>query len=303
MKRDASSMEPSTTTTNTTNTAATTISAVGFCGADDSVDPNLLGLISHAYPFVEFGVLFRPDKEGEPRYASYEWVRKLSTVASRSSPSPNEMRLAAHLCGSRVNDVLKGNGSFLSTLIDLGFQRVQINATAVNGVDTSELGSHAETLYNVMKLYAHKLQFIIQKNEETRPLWEGLLQHHKDSSSDDIGTSLLLPSNVSMLLDESKGTGMLSKSFPPPPIGYNVGYAGGIGPENIKSVLRQITEVVPEDRSVWVDMESSLRSTKNGVDVFDLDKCYKCISVVCASSKKSGGLNLFSHPDYLVQDL
>lgn len=36
--------------------------ALGLCGADDSVNPNLLAMISHSYPFVEFGVLFRPDK-------------------------------------------------------------------------------------------------------------------------------------------------------------------------------------------------------------------------------------------------
>jgi hypothetical protein len=35
---------------------------LGFCGVDDSIDPRLLGLIAHSYPFVEFGVLFRPDK-------------------------------------------------------------------------------------------------------------------------------------------------------------------------------------------------------------------------------------------------
>lgn len=35
---------------------------LGFCGADDSVSPNALALIFNAYPFVEFGVLFRPDK-------------------------------------------------------------------------------------------------------------------------------------------------------------------------------------------------------------------------------------------------
>lgn len=36
--------------------------ALGLCGVDDSVNPKLLGIISRAYPFVEFGVLFRPDK-------------------------------------------------------------------------------------------------------------------------------------------------------------------------------------------------------------------------------------------------
>jgi hypothetical protein len=35
---------------------------LGFCGVDDSVSPRMLGLICQSYPFVEFGVLFRPDK-------------------------------------------------------------------------------------------------------------------------------------------------------------------------------------------------------------------------------------------------
>ena len=35
---------------------------LGFCGADDSIPPRMLGLICNSYPFVEFGILFRPDK-------------------------------------------------------------------------------------------------------------------------------------------------------------------------------------------------------------------------------------------------
>jgi len=39
-------------------------------------------------------------------------------------------------------------------------------------------------------------------------------------------------------------------------------------------------------------MESSLRSTKNGKDVFDLDKCFAVIDQVCT-------LKLMERPDYL----
>ena len=45
----------------------TKLRALRFCGVDDSVNPKLLGIFSHMYPIVEFGVLFRPDKEGTPR--------------------------------------------------------------------------------------------------------------------------------------------------------------------------------------------------------------------------------------------
>lgn len=40
----------------------TKLRKLGFCGADDSISPRALALIFNSYPFVEFGVLFRPDK-------------------------------------------------------------------------------------------------------------------------------------------------------------------------------------------------------------------------------------------------
>jgi len=85
-----------------------------------------------------------------------------------------------------------------------------------------------------------------------------------------------------MLVDESKGTGVLSTSWPKPPENYDIGYAGGIGPVNIKKVLREV-QVAGAGRSIWIDMESSLRSTKNGQDIFDLEKCRECISATCAA--------------------
>jgi hypothetical protein len=40
--------------------------ALGFCGADDSVHPHNLVILAQAFPLVEFGILFRPDKVGRP---------------------------------------------------------------------------------------------------------------------------------------------------------------------------------------------------------------------------------------------
>jgi len=109
-----------------------------------------------------------------------------------------------------------------------------------------------------------------------------------------------------MLVDESKGTGVLSSSWPVPEHGslYKTGYAGGLGPNNVSSVLPAIVQAVASaptsssssnttDRQrFWIDMESSLRSTKNGKDVFDLDKCFAVIDQVCT-------LKLMERPDYL----
>ena len=100
---------------------------MGFCGVDDTVAPELLQLLSVHYTFIEWGVLFRPDTEGTARYASMDWVRKLSKV---NQDTGGLMRLAGHLCGSRCEQVLDGDSSFVQELKELGFGRVQVNATA-----------------------------------------------------------------------------------------------------------------------------------------------------------------------------
>ena len=250
--------------------------SLGLCSADDSVHPNMLVILAKAYPFIEFGVLFRPDKEGQPRYASRDWVERLAQAVKFKSKGDTIMKLAAHLCSTRVNEFLSGDDTFIRQLQKWGFQRIQINATVVNGVDTYKMEESVPNALRVILKYPD-LEFILQKNDETRPLWEGFGQ---------------VPPNVSMLVDESKGTGLLCSSWPTPPEDYEIGYAGGIGPENITHVLQKIKEAAA-GRSVWIDMESRLRSIKNDKDIFDLDKCYQIIDAVCRA-----GLHV--HPDYLA---
>lgn len=262
--------------------------AVGLCGVDNSVHPKQVVLYAHSYPFVEFGILFRPDKEGQPRYATPEWVRELSeTIRAKNSHTSCRMKLAAHLCERRVDEVLRGDDSFVRELYEWGFGRVQINATAINGVDTSVFKDpKSNFVQHFLEIASNhpKLEFILQQNDETQPLWQGVLDARCET----------FPANVSMLVDESKGTGRLPKTWKPiesAKTPYSVGYAGGIGPDNIVSVLDQIEEAAGT-HPVWIDMESRLRSVKEGKDVFDLDKCYTVINAVC--DKK-----IFSHPDFL----
>jgi len=125
--------------------------------------PKLLAIVSNAYPIVEFGVLFCPDKEGQPQYATTEWVECLGAMAAKQG---GKMKLAAHLCRTRINDLLDGDDSFLRKLQLLGFQWVQINVTAVNGVDTSHLHESTLMLLQVIHRFAD-VEFILQKNEET----------------------------------------------------------------------------------------------------------------------------------------
>jgi hypothetical protein len=145
------------------------LQVVGFCGADDSVDPRLLVAVSEQYPFVEWGVLFREDLQGQPRYASQEWLTDLSTVNKGS-----KLKLAGHLCGNYCEQVLAGDSTFVKQLYEKhGFRRVQINATAANNVDTSGFPEKVKLLRKAI-CDVPAMEFIVQKNDQTRELWEPL---------------------------------------------------------------------------------------------------------------------------------
>jgi hypothetical protein len=340
------------------------LEAIGFCGADDSANPRLLKLISDNYPLVEWGVLFRPDREGQPRYATEGWVSRLSrtmmhdgdgdgeeddgggsiagmmsTTATTRTTGAGEtrgmdrrrttaVRLAAHLCGSHVNDLLDSSNddasasridAFLRKLIVWGFGRVQVNATSINGVETERLfassssssssssgggatttdGTSAATSFIRTTIAHPDLEFIVQRNDETEPLWSALL--------------LLLSrrppppgSNVVFLHDESKGTGTSvpgglwptdGRFVMPTDATRNViGYAGGIRPTNVMSVAEgaSIACAASGGDRFWIDMETGIRTTvmrqRDGddgtttmvkEDIFDISKCYDCIDGLC----------------------
>lgn len=293
----------------TTATAASSspkLAALGFCSLDDSVNHRHLILLGKSYPTIEWGVLFRPDKEGQPRYATRQWVCRLAELLSQNDTAASAnvsppIRLAAHLCGSHVNDLLSSStnlscanniDTFLTELYNWGFRRVQVNATAVNGVHTEYLGEEATVQSFLRTTAAHpKLEFIVQKNEETLPLWNGLLEQEAPQE------------NIVFLHDESKGTGKEASAWSTDPRFVTssrkiVGYAGGIKPTNVAKVATDTRKACQESggEEFWIDMESGVRSKVIGVggeeDIFDLSKCYECIDTICE-------LGLIEHPSGL----
>jgi hypothetical protein len=309
------------------------LEAVGFCGADDSVNPRLLKLISKNYPLVEWGVLFRPDREGQPRYATEGWVSRLSRIVlddddndegggrgetGRRRNSGGVVRLAAHLCGSHVNDLLGSSidpecarriDAFVRKLGGWGFRRIQVNATAVNGVDTGRLltssggdtDSAAATSFLRTAAAHPDLEFIVQRNDETEPLWSALLLPLPPP----LPERHTLPDNVVFLHDESKGTGTsvpggvwpADARFVSSNTSRAVGYAGGIRPSNVVSAMEGASLACSSSGGgrFWIDMESGVRTTvfnkddddddddgtRREVDIFDLAKCYDCIDGLC----------------------
>mmetsp|Transcript_10185 Transcript_10185/g.12360 ORF Transcript_10185/g.12360 Transcript_10185/m.12360 type:complete len:294 (+) Transcript_10185:19-900(+) len=280
---------------------ATKLRALGFCGVDDTVSPELLASISARYEFVEWGILLRDELEGTPRYASKPWMERLKVVNANKS-----MRLAGHLCSKRCEQILKGDASYVQTLHEqFGINRFQVNATVANNVNNNLVNDEgAMNLLNAI-LSLPNIEFILQRNEETRPIWEFI---EKQSNSEK-------PQNMSYLFDESKGTGVVAAEWPDPPNNVKFGYAGGLGPKTLETQMEKMllktnsfqakkNNLNEEDDhssnkkmklndnqsaasslpvEIWVDMESSLRTLlKDDTDIFDVNKAMECVFISLA---------------------
>ena len=119
------------------------------------------------------------------------------------------------------------------------------------------------------------IEFIFQLNTETQPVFDII--------------SVSPPVNMSVLYDASCGLGIEITTLPDPTGAVPCGYAGGIGPNNIAKILGMVSALdQPNDKKVWIDMESSLRVTRSdkltsNVDSFSIDKCFGCVEVCVAA--------------------
>lgn len=252
--------------------------AIGFCGVDDSIDPQRLVDISQGHPNVEWGVLVRPGFEGKPRFPSAQWLGRLLAARQAAPGGPASVRLAAHLCGAALNAVLGGDSSLPESLATAGFGRLQLNATVINGAVVPPHGS--EKLLALLPTV--DVEWILQHNAETAPLWEPILDLRPAER----------PGRLSVLFDASAGRGESpAGGFPARDVRVPSGFAGGIGPSNLESVLHQLLPsrglFDPSTSAIWVDMESSLRDVRgvaNSVssscsDTFALDRVLTCLEI------------------------
>lgn len=147
---------------------------MGFCGADDSISPQLLQVLSLHYSWIEWGFLLRPDLEGTPRYPTAKWLDELVRVNRETG---GLMHLAGHLCGFRCQQVIDGDFSFVKDLAGKGFGRVQVNATSANNVviDQTKIAQYAAQLRLVSNPY---------------PKWSGLSNAMTSPSASSISSSL-----------------------------------------------------------------------------------------------------------------
>lgn len=222
------------------------LTTVTITGADDRTDPTALCKLSAEFPFVEWAFLLSAKRLGTPRYPSRHWLTELEdTLQDAARP---RVRYAVHFCGQCTRDTLAGNAEWIDRWLDaIRPDRIQLNGF--------EMPPTPDFLALAKRTTRERpLRFILQAREQAT--FEPVV-----ATAAEIGADVLY--------DPSGGRGIETADWPTlPSSSVYLGYAGGIGPNNVEAVLG----VLLSDASrgdFWIDMESRVRSG-DAVDKLDL---------------------------------
>jgi len=257
------------------------LDCIGFCGVDDSVDLQALCDLSVEHPYIEWGILLRPDKQGLPRYAGAHALEELGRMVSSCAEAGATLRVAAHFCGADCIRALSGDVAHVCRIREvIGFRRMQINPTAANEAGGWEPAPAAEGLRAVAAALAD-VELILQVNDETQELARHLFYDPERPA----------PPNFAALLDASCGLGVAPAAHPSPLPGVRCGFAGGMGPDTVLAQLVKVSaacEGQPEC-TTWIDMESGVRGRDAaGADIFDLARVRRVLDLVVAEGYLEG---------------
>lgn len=222
-----------------------------FTGVDKLTDISRVIDMSKKYSFIEWAILYSPTKyHSSERYPYPEFILKfLETTAL------NNINIAIHFCGSSIDNIIKENDyekELLNVINKLQY-RVQLNFNQkIQNIDL-------DRLLKILPLYPN-IQFITQHNKSNLTVYKKFSKHLK---------------KYSVLFDSSGGRGIELSKIPMPFKGIFCGYAGGLGPDNLKNEL-EIISLAAQNNNIWIDMESNIRNIR----WLDLDKCQICAEIV-----------------------
>jgi|CXWL01.1.fsa_nt_gi hypothetical protein len=223
---------------------------VTMTGADDSIDAADLLPLSKDFPFVEWGILFSEQQEGNNRFPSGAWHVRLANLAAA-----NQLNLSAHICGRWVKQICSGDTAIFKRFSWLfeHYERVQLNFHGEPHAFESSLA--------ITALKELKKQIIFQVDGANNSLSWKALQGEV---------------NTAIIYDTSHGAGILPGHWPIPYSAMLCTYAGGLGPENLSEQLKLIAAAAG-DAEVCIDMETKIRS--NSDRQFDLKKVRTCLEI------------------------
>ena len=244
---------------------------VTITGADDLVSPGDLFELSAVHPFVEWGILVSASKMGTTRYPSRVWM---SSLATKMVYMKTPINIAVHIQGRWLRDLVLGDSDDLidgcGSLIRHA-QRIQLNFHG-GVIDWNETAFLMELA--TFPLTRDAKQFIFQIDGcQGGAILERVSRY---------GHGLdLVP-----FYDTSHGAGVLPEVWPDAEKSLlaltrdlQVGYAGGLGPENLAAQIPLIAKAAGKAQ-FWIDMETKIRSPSPLVGTrFDLDKVRAALEI------------------------
>lgn len=229
---------------------------------------------------VEIAVLASPARAGvEDRYPDPEHARDILATARQGG-----QLAAVHFCGGLARHLLLGaaavdNPDVLLDKINRWHgasvlaHRIQINVpdgaifrarhTAVGTAEGEVPAAGCPSLLSTLPDRIPGKGIILQARGAFTPL-----EHQR----------------LSWLYDKSAGKGQPLDvlAAPRPPADQFVGYAGGLGPDNVAEVVAFLTSVASQvGGNFWVDMESGIRRALGDDGSFvSIDKCHRVMEAV-----------------------
>jgi hypothetical protein len=227
---------------------------VTITGISESCNMQSLIDLQKQYTFLEYGVLVSRSSFGKNQYPAPGWVEELAGTARGKV---EEFKLSYHLCGGLAYDFLKDKfiaDDLLMEIPNLAYaQRIQINFDASRTVLGSESLQYRlqTTRTSHQAMNGGNFQYIIQYNNVNKNVWFEFVK---------------MGVYPQVLFDMSLGRGIAFDTPQKPISGLLCGYAGSLGPDNIKQKLRDIEEVVG-DGICWIDMQSRVRDSEDRLDL------------------------------------
>jgi hypothetical protein len=227
------------------------INKVTITGIDNKIKYKDLSNFQDKYPFVEWGVLFSKNKEGEKRYPSMEYIKSEFT---------GNLKLSAHFCGWWAREILEKQNFDLILSLPKQFKRVQLNYNFKNskGWNLDKLASFCEENKDI--------SIILQYNRSNQNYLNYFI-------------SKGIPSNINFLYDSSGGNGKKIERIGETIPNHYTGYSGGIDSDNVESICEKI-DIEIDKTDVWIDMESGVR-TDNDLDLIKVEEVLeKCLNFI-----------------------
>jgi len=238
---------------------------VTITGADNSISPIQLLMLSRKYPFVEWGILASASSVGQSRFPTWDWIAELQCISA-----DERMQLSLHVCGRWVRQWLLGSIELIPIQL-AGFDRIQLNFHA------ERTPCNPDAFGAALREFPDR-EFIFQIDGSTGN------KHLEAAYGEEVD-------NAVALFDISGGAGILPSDWPKPiymrddeTFAYH-GYAGGLGPDNLAEQLPLIAQAAGDCR-IWIDMETRVRSSDDRQ--FDLAKVERCLEIAAPFITKSG---------------